>query len=462
MYFDFRLYLKEEATEEKLKHLAHPGDHVIGAGATGLSHAINTLRETHKALQGKQSKAKISTKYDGAPSIVFGRHPESGKFFVASKSAFNKSPKINYDDKDIDANHGDSPGLAEKLKHALKHLPKVTPEHGVYQGDVMHSQEDVKEEDGKVSTTPNVMTYSAPKDSEAGKKMKRAKIGVAVHTAYHGSTLQDMKAEYNHKPANFNNHPDVHVIDTSTGKASISPEDSKKVQKHLDAADELGKDHDWSHMQGHDEHMKQYINDTVRKSTKPTTEGYKAFVMAKGEKKISGFKSEKGQAKAKAEHVAMLDSITANKKHFDKTLQIHQHVEKAKDILTHNLANNVEHPLEHTINGKPSKPEGFVVSVGNRPTKLVDREEFSKANFDQARYAKKPAAEQLEASDRNALFENYSLGMTSKELGMKIRGAFAFHPSTYKYLTDEQIEALDDHDKVLFAKFIKQRNVVDE
>lgn len=213
---DFRSYLKEETQEEKLKHLAHPGDHVIGAGAAGLQHAISTLRETHKVIQGKTSKAKISTKYDGSPSIVFGYHPVTGKFFVASKSAFNKSPKINYTEKDIETNHGHAPGLVQKLKHALKHLPKVTPEHGVYQGDIIHSHDDVKEEGDKIHTTPNVMTYSAPSSSEIGKKMKRAKIGVAVHTAYHGSSLEDMKAEYNHKPANFGNHPDVHILDTTT------------------------------------------------------------------------------------------------------------------------------------------------------------------------------------------------------------------------------------------------------
>lgn len=235
---------------------------------------------------------------------------------------------------------------------------------------------------------------------------------------------------------------------------NISPEDSKKVEKHLNTAEELGREHDWSHMQGHEEHLKQYINDTVRKSTRPTTEGYKAFLMTKGERKIAGLKSEKGQAKAREEHKKLLDHVTAHKEHFDKTLKIHEHIERAKDILTNALAKNTEHPLEHTINGKPSKPEGFVVSVGNRPTKLVDRAEFSRANFEKVREQTEPQS--------GMLSEGYSLGMTSKELGMKIRGGFAYHPSVYQYLTDEEIEGLDENDKALFAKVIKQRNVVDE
>lgn len=213
---NFNQFLVEETNEEKLTHLAHPGDHVIDAKGAGVAHAINTLREVHKHLQGKPSKAKIATKYDGSPSIVFGHHPESGKFFVASKSAFNKNPKLNYTRGDIEKNHGHAPGLVEKLGQALKHLPKVTPKHGVYQGDVMQTHGDVKEHGDHVHTTPNTITYSAHKDSEQGKAMKRAKISVAVHTKYEGSSLENMKAKFNHKPSDFGSHPDVHIIDTET------------------------------------------------------------------------------------------------------------------------------------------------------------------------------------------------------------------------------------------------------
>ena len=135
----FQFYLKEAASEEKLKHLEHAEDHVINSGFDGFAHAYHNLQDVHDQLSGKKSKTKITTKYDGSPSIVFGHHPETGKFFVASKSAFNKDPKINHTEEDIDRNHGHAPGLAEKLKIALKHLPKVVPKTGVYQGDVMHS-----------------------------------------------------------------------------------------------------------------------------------------------------------------------------------------------------------------------------------------------------------------------------------------------------------------------------------
>jgi len=212
----FQNFLTEESNEQKLTHLAHPGDHVIDAKGAGVAHALNTLREVHKTLQGKPSKAKIATKYDGSPSLVFGHHPETGKFFVASKSAFNKNPKLNYTRKDIEENHGHAPGLVEKLHQALKHLPKVTPKHGVFQGDVMQTHGDVQEHGEHLHMTPNTITYSAHKDSPHGKVMSRAKVSVAVHTKYEGSDLQNMKAKYNYKPTEFGSHPDAHVIDTET------------------------------------------------------------------------------------------------------------------------------------------------------------------------------------------------------------------------------------------------------
>ena len=141
-------FLREEAEEEgaKLKHIHHAEDRPIFHGAEGFSHAYGALMGSHMHVKsGTQSNA-LTTKYDGSPAVVFGTHPDTGKFFVASKSAFNKNPKINYTEKDIDKNHGHAPGLSSKLKSALKHFPKVTPKKGVYQGDLMYTHEDLKHE----------------------------------------------------------------------------------------------------------------------------------------------------------------------------------------------------------------------------------------------------------------------------------------------------------------------------
>ena len=57
---------------------------------------------------------------------------------------------------------------------------------------------DVVKEGGKFhfQANPTGVKYSTKTSSEEGKKVATAKFGVAVHTMYHGKTMEDMKAEY--------------------------------------------------------------------------------------------------------------------------------------------------------------------------------------------------------------------------------------------------------------------------
>ena len=47
-------------------------------------------------LAGSSGGVNMTVKWDGAPAIICGVNPENGKFFVGTKSVFNKTPKINY------------------------------------------------------------------------------------------------------------------------------------------------------------------------------------------------------------------------------------------------------------------------------------------------------------------------------------------------------------------------------
>ena len=154
----FQTFLTEAvASEEKLTHLEHAEDHVINYGKEGFQHAFHNLNDVHKALKEKKpNNTTVLVKHDGSPSVVWGYHPETKKFFVASKSAFNKNPKLNYTHADIDKNH-ESPGLREKLHTALDHLPKSTPHGRIFQGDVMYTHHDVRHETSGASFQPNTI-----------------------------------------------------------------------------------------------------------------------------------------------------------------------------------------------------------------------------------------------------------------------------------------------------------------
>lgn len=389
-------FLLEAASEEKLTHLEHAEDHVINAGFEGFSHAYHNLEDVHDQLQGKKNKTTIMTKYDGSPSIVFGHHPETGQFFVASKSAFNKNPKLNYTPSDIEKNHGHAPGLVQKLKHALLHLPKVTPDKGVYQGDLMHSgvksrenpEGDIDSHSGKYHFKPNTITYSTGHNSAEGKNIEKSKLGIVVHTAYSGKTFDKMKVDYAPDLSKFRKHPDVHNIDNRNDvpSAKLTDNQSQAYQHHIanarkafvetpkEAYNVISGDNEH-----HADHLKTYINKTVREDTKPTLAGYRSHLKDQHAKAIVKVKTEKA-IRAKTDSMTQdLNHVDTNQKHFESILGMHHELQRAKDQLEHALS--AKPKFEHHIGNTPSKPEGYVVVRNNRPTKIVDRQEFSRANF---------------------------------------------------------------------------------
>lgn len=370
--------------ENKLTHLEHLEDHVVNDGDKGFAHAFHNLKDVHDLLSGKHNKTTVTTKYDGSPSIVFGHHPGSGKFFVASKSAFNKTPKLNYTPEDIEQNHGHAPGLVSKLSDALKHLKKVAPKEGVYQGDVMYSKQDVIDDGEKYHFKPNTITYSTKKDSDEGNKIKHAKFGVVVHTAYKGNTLDDMKAQYNADTSHFGSHDDVHLISPNHdfSKNKYSEKEKEQFNAHLNSATKaFNSAHKDFHTAVHPytEHLKTYINATVRDQSKPSVEGFKSHLQGRYVKDISKLKTGSAIERKNNEMKAHLSQIGTNKSHFKSALDIHHHLQQAKNVLVNALSRNTKY--EHSIAGQKAKPEGFVSVRNNRPTKLVDRSEFSRANF---------------------------------------------------------------------------------
>ncbi len=382
----FKSFLLEETEGAKLKHITHAEDRPLQSGSKGFEHAVAALDSAHQHAKSSGHSTHLSMKYDGSPSIVFGHHPETGKFFVASKSAFNKNPKINYTTKDVEKNHGHAPGLVNKLNQALTHLKKVAPKSGVYQGDVMFGDEDKKESKKGVSFTPNTITYTA-KGDEAD-KVRKAKFGVVVHTQYHGKTAESMAADPHPDLHNFKEHPDVWTKHPAhdTSKINYSAKEQDTFKKHMEAAKKI---HDESGKkmysatephQGAGNHLETYINHTVRTDEKPTAAGLAKHIQSKYKKASEKLKTPIAQSRKEAEAKSHVDHIEGNKEHYNNLLSMHNHLQKAKDVLVKSLETHTG-GLEHHIDNKPTGPEGFVVHHAGEPTKLVNRKEFAKANL---------------------------------------------------------------------------------
>ena len=378
----FKEYLAEaKEVENKLLHLQHLEDLHIDNGAAGFHHAVATLKHAKEHVESGHENKDITQKIDGAPSVVLGHHPETGKLFVASKSAFNKTPKINYTHEDIERNHGHAPGLVHKLKAVLDNAHKILPKHGVFQGDVLHSGDDVTHGKDKASFKPNTITYTAHgKDADA---VKKSKVGIALHTEYKGKTLEDMKAGPIEDHGVFKKHPDVFnapVTFKSTG-TKMSAAASKKFHEHLAKAEEANKKIDYSHVTPHAGHINTYVNQTVRAGTTPTHAGLIEHMQSNKEKAVGSVKTEKAKAQKAEHHDTLIGS--ANGEHKDSlhhAFTVHKHLQAAKDMLVGHMDKTHE-GLESRINGKKVGPEGYVSNHGGKMVKLVNRAEFSKANF---------------------------------------------------------------------------------
>lgn len=179
---------------EKVTHIDHLEDLPLLYGSKGFKKAVALLND----LISNKSKVlqNISVKFDGAPSIIAGQDPESGKFFVGTKGVFAKTPKMLYTLRDIKKHYGQQPQLAAKLAEALLYL-KPLGWSKIYQGEFLFSSntKGLETIDGQqfVTFKPQLITYATPANTEPGLSIQRAKVGFVWHTSYSGNTIAGLK-----------------------------------------------------------------------------------------------------------------------------------------------------------------------------------------------------------------------------------------------------------------------------
>ena len=101
--YSLKDHVRQPIVESKNVHLEHIEDEILNGGLADAHIALNFLEGIAKTLTGHSTvHVHVTTKWDGSPAIVCGTNPENGKFFVGTKSVFNKkSPKINYTIQDV-------------------------------------------------------------------------------------------------------------------------------------------------------------------------------------------------------------------------------------------------------------------------------------------------------------------------------------------------------------------------
>jgi hypothetical protein len=389
-------------TKDRNTHLEHLEDAIIDKGSAGGQSAINFLKSVRNMLAGSSSnKVNMTVKWDGAPAIICGTNPENGKFFVGTKSVFNKNPKVNYTVGDIRKNH--SGELAEKLTVALRELRRLGI-NGVLQGDFLFTPSDLKkiniDGESMVSFTPNTITYAVPTSSMLAKKILRARMGIVFHTKYTGKTLDSMTAGFGTIRGSATNvflasagYKDVSgsvkltrsELTQFNAKLRMAEGSLLKASKVIDEMSITS-----SEGLGVGYRLKTFFNHYIRNTQghmakiKSLVDMFRDYYVNILQAEIDSKKTPAGKQKYKDILEKNLTFIDRNKNGLYFAIASHVTLQNAKNFLVNKMSEiqSIGHFLKTSTGYKVTAPEGFVaVDKVAGAVKLVDRLEFSRANF---------------------------------------------------------------------------------
>ena len=385
-------------------HMTHLEDAVIDGGVKGTRNVINYIRNIRDMLSGNtQAPVSLTTKWDGAPAIFAGVDPADGKFFVAKKGVFNKTPKLYKTNAEIDNDlSGD---LNSKFKVALKEFAKLGIE-GVVQGDFLYTNDDLKTEniDGEPCVTfhPNTIVYAVPKSSDLGKTISGSKIGVVWHTTYGGSTLQTMSASFGQAISTKLNkvktvwHVDATFEDKS-GTATMTKAETDNLTAMLSKAGSLFRTIDAKVLgelgTNEDLNVKvnTFINTKVRAgerigSVKPFVADLQRYIQQYYQKEADKRKTPAGKKTQMDKAAAVLQIFDKrNTKKLEAIFTLYDLFVDMKYVIIAklNTVDGIRTLLKTKKGFEVTGQEGFVAidHYSSNALKIVDRMGFSLANF---------------------------------------------------------------------------------
>lgn len=175
-----------EATAKVGRDFQHLEDLVFVDGSKGAEQALNYLESF-----GRSAK-NISVKWDGNPTVFWGREPD-GSFILVGKNNWDKESqggKARSPDElaQFINSRGKGEDWREKFASDMASLwpifERATPKsfRGYIFGDLLyHPGKSFVESEEKIDFTPNQTTYRVKKESGIGKKIVDSQIAVAAH-----------------------------------------------------------------------------------------------------------------------------------------------------------------------------------------------------------------------------------------------------------------------------------------
>ena len=280
----------------------------------------------------------------------------------------------------------------------------ILPIQGVLQGDLLFTNDkDTKTIDGVQSITfqPNTIVYAVPADSDIGRKVARAKLGIVFHTTYTGPTLADMSATFGANVSTLQGNADVMVFSSEftdvTGAARLTTQEKqqydllvnraegslKQASSFLNILTEYGESKFMMNVL-----FKQFFNSYIRegkqiRNAKAVVQDFKVYYSNLLNKEIALKKTKTSQDKYLQMRTNGLKFIQVNERPIYFTVASYMNLIEAKNYIIRRLERvQTLGTFLRTENGyKVTAPEGFVAIRSGNALKLVDRLEFSRANF---------------------------------------------------------------------------------
>ena len=403
------LLIQEAAGEGIIHHLTHLEELILKGQKQGLNLAIQFIKELTSVLEGNtDSKIFTTVKYDGAPAVICGYNPEDGRFFVGTKGVGAKNAKACYTLQDIITYYGEKPGLAEKLKLALLYLPKVIKQN-MYQGDFMFDRSSLREityEGEKLITfKPNTITYAVEADSKLGNTVRDAQIGIVFHTRLTGSSFSQLKQSPDVSVTEFNQTPEVWVDDAKfkdlSGLVTLTNEEKKIVEENLKFVQNSAKVIDWATLPNtFYADANTFINFLIKRGefVGDLDKNFDDFIEWFNQRKdteindTKKIKTDATRQKKLENKNKSIEFLKQNKLSIINIFSVTEKIAEIKKIFITKYSNAIKSKQfisqpDGTL--KVTRPEGFVAvdHIGNS-IKLVDRLEFSRANFSVSREEK--------------------------------------------------------------------------
>jgi len=386
-------------------HLEHLEDEIINQGIDGGRGAINFLQGLRDMLKGNSnSSVNMTVKWDGAPAIFCGKHPETSQFFVAKKSLFNKTPLFYTSEQEINDASELSGQLKEKFLTSFKYLSKLSW-NTIMQGDLMYTNDKkMTKIDGKsfITFQPNTIMYAVDINSKLGKTIASSKMGIVFYTTYSGSTIEDLGASFGANTSSLGSSSDVWVDDATykdvSGNSTMTAKETLKLTQVLSGVGKsfhgiTKKDlqkfmelQSTINQKGAGASYKTYCNAQIRGgSFKPTYAGYmKHFENYWRDKVVGKVKMEKTKEIKREIGEQLYNELRALNKFITNLTKFMEGLVVAKQIIIVAL-NRVKSigTFKKTATGfEVVNPEGYVaIDKTGSAVKLVDRMEFAYNNF---------------------------------------------------------------------------------